>query len=324
MSAGPRTSAWGLTGILLLLGAGWGLSQPLTKIAVSTGHGPWGLIFWQFLTGALVLAVIQIARRRPVPLRRGDLQVYLMIALLGTLLPMSASYIAYRHLPAGIMAVLISMVPMLAFPIALALGADRFGWGRFAGLALGLAGVALLILPQGGVGVPNALGWVLLGMVAPTFYALEANYVGHWGVGGLGAMQVLHGASWVGAGLALPLALATGQMFLPGRDPQADGALIVASVLHAFAYSGYVWLVGRAGSTFAAQSAYLVTGFGVLWAMIILKESYSGWAWAAMALVLGGLVLVQPRPKLAPGVAASAAASLGPADPAPMGRNERA
>lgn len=40
-----RESA-GLTAILLLLGAGWGLTQPLAKIAVSTGHGHFGLIFW--------------------------------------------------------------------------------------------------------------------------------------------------------------------------------------------------------------------------------------------------------------------------------------
>ncbi|MCR8722954.1 DMT family transporter [Frigidibacter sp. ROC022] len=305
-----RSPAWGLIGVLGLLGAAWGMGQPLTKIAVSTGHGPWGLIFWQFLTGALVLALIQLVRRRPVPLARGDVQVYAVIALLGTLLPMAASFIAYRHLPAGIMSILISMVPMLAFPIALALGADRFSWVRLGGLSLGLAGVALLILPQGGLAMPNALGWVLLGMVAPTFYAIEANYVGHCGVRGMGAMQVLHGASWVGAGMSLPVALATGQMFIPGGDPRADGALIAASVLHVFAYSGYVWLVGRAGSTFAAQCAYLVTGFGVLWAMLLLGERYSGWAWGAMALVLCGLALVQPRPKLAPG----AAANLGPGD----------
>ena len=41
--------------------------------------------------------------------------------------------------------------------------------------------------------------------------------------------------------------------------------------------------------------AYLVTGFGVLWAMTILGESYSAWIWGAMGLILVGVFLVQPR-----------------------------
>ena len=33
------------TGVLLIMGAGWGLTQPLSKIAVSTGYRHFGLIF---------------------------------------------------------------------------------------------------------------------------------------------------------------------------------------------------------------------------------------------------------------------------------------
>ncbi|MEL7089895.1 MAG: EamA/RhaT family transporter, partial [Planctomycetota bacterium] len=33
--------------VLLALGAGWGLTMPLTKIAVSEGYKHFGLLFWQ-------------------------------------------------------------------------------------------------------------------------------------------------------------------------------------------------------------------------------------------------------------------------------------
>jgi drug/metabolite transporter (DMT)-like permease len=46
---------------------------------------------------------------------------------------------------------------------------------------------------------------------------------------------------------------------------------------------------------FTAQVSYLVTIFGVIWAMILLREGYSGGIWAALALMLSGLFLVQPR-----------------------------
>ena len=57
-------------------------------------------------------------------------------------------------------------------------------------------------------------------------------------------------------------------------------------------------MVGRAGAVFAAQASYLVTGFGVIWAMLLLGERYSGWVWAAMALMFAGLFMVQPRRSL--------------------------
>ncbi len=137
-----------------------------------------------------------------------------------------------------------------------------------------------------------------MALIAPAFYGLEGNVVARYGTAGLDPIQLLCGASIVGAGIALPLALLSGQWIDP-RPPWGapDVALILSSGIHALVYSAYVWLVGRAGAVFAAQVAYLVTGFGVLWAMALLGERYSGWVWSAMAVMFAGLFLVQPRPK---------------------------
>lgn len=72
-------------------------------------------------------------------------------------------------------------------------------------------------------------------------------------------------------------------------------ALIVSSALHALIYSAYVWLAARAGSVFASQCSYIVTAAGLLWAMLLLGERFSPWVWAAVAVMLLGLSLVQPR-----------------------------
>jgi drug/metabolite transporter (DMT)-like permease len=62
-------------------------------------------------------------------------------------------------------------------------------------------------------------------------------------------------------------------------------------------YTGYVWLVSQAGAVFASQVAYVVTGMGVIWSMLLLTERYSGWVWASLLLILVGMFMVQPRRK---------------------------
>jgi drug/metabolite transporter (DMT)-like permease len=282
--------------LLLLCGACWGITQPFAKIAVSEGYRHFGIIFWQFVLGAAILLAVNTARGRPLPIAPRHLGFYTIIALIGTLLPNSASYTAAIHLPSGILSIVLSLVPMLAFPIALAWGMDRFSVQRLTGLALGLTAIVLIAAPETSLPDPAMVWWIPMALVAPAFYALEGNVVARHGTGGLDAVQVLLGASVVGIFLALPLAVLSGQFISPLPPWGAPDLAILGSALaHAMAYTAYVWLVTRAGSVFAAQVSYLVTGFGILWAKLILAESYSPWVWAALALMMLGLFLVQPR-----------------------------
>lgn len=293
-----RREALGLFALLALLGAGWGITQPLTKIAVSTGHGHFGLIFWQLVIGAVLMAAIAMITGRRLPLSRAALRVYVMIALIGTVLPNTASYQAAVHLPSGVLSILLSLIPMMAFPIALGLGLERFSLRRLTGLGLGLMGVALLVLPQASLPDAAMVVWVPVAMVAALCYAFEGNYVARWGTAGLDPVQVLLGASTMGAIIVLPLMLLSGQWISPlAPIGPAEAALILSSTVHVLVYTGFVWLVGRAGSVFAVQVSYLVTGFGVIWAMLLLGERYAPMIWAAMAMMMAGMALVQPRPK---------------------------
>ena len=315
------TSRAGLLAFLMVLGVGWGLTQPLSKIAVSTGHQPFGLIFWQLVIGTALLGAISLARGRGLPLRPRAILFCTFIAFVGTIFPNGLSYAAYNHLPAGIMSIIISTVPLMALPLAVALGTDRVSGAKLAGLALGLAGVALIALPDASLPGRGSEIWLLIAPAAPMFYAVEGNVVARWGTAGLDPVQAMFGASAIGAVIALPLSLASGQWIDPVRDYAApEFALILSSVVHALMYAGYVWLVGHAGAVFAAQCSYLVTGAGVLWSMTLLGENYAPTVWAALCVLLFGIFLVQPRAGLRPNP--SLLATLGRPDsiPAEPGR----
>lgn len=287
---------WRLTAFLLLLGAGWGLTQPLIKITVTAGYQPFGLIFWQMLIGAVLLGLLRWRQLRRAPVNARTLAVWLMIALIGSVIPNTTSFRAAFHLPSGIMSIVLATIPMMAFPIALALGNDRFSLRRLCGLMLGLVGVGLIALPDASLPERAMIAFLPLALVAPFCYACEGNIVAKWGTAGLDPFAVLFGASVIGTLIAIPLAVGTGQ-FIEPRFPLilADFTMILSSIIHVLVYSGYVWLIGRAGAVFAGQVSYIVTGTGVLWAMLLLGESYSLWIWAALAFMGLGLMLVQPR-----------------------------
>lgn len=286
--------------ILLILGLGWGLTQPLAKLAVSTGYNGFGIIFWQSVIGVILIAGWSLIRRQPLPMGRPQIIVYLVIALVGTVVPNLFSYAAYARLDAGVMSILISTVPIFAFPIALMMGNDSLKLSRIAGLLLGFSGVMLLIAPgQAAIGQVSVF-WVLIALMAPLLYGFEGNWVSKYGTAGLDPLRVILGASIVGALVTGPLALANGTWINP-LHPWGipEGALVASSVIHTFVYATYVWLLGAAGAVFAVQVGYIVTLSGVFWSRMLLGESYSGWVWLALALVLAGVFLVQPKPKLA-------------------------
>ncbi len=279
-----------------LLGFSWATTVPLTKVAVSSGHHPIGLIFWQLVIAVIVVGAVLIIRRR-LPRISGPFLLHcLVIALLGTILPNSFSYLAIAQLPAGIMAIIIATVPMFALLIALSTRAEGFQLKRFFGVMLGGVAVAILAGPDASLPEPEKAIFVLVALVAPFCYGLEGNYVAWRRFAGHGPTQTIFGASAVGVLITGPLAWYFDLwVSLPGVWQEPEQALVVASTIHAFVYAGYIWLVGVTSAVFASQIAYVVTLGGVFLSALLLGEQYSAWAYGALALMLLGLVFVQPR-----------------------------
>ena len=304
----PRLGAFAA---LLAVGLAWGITTPLVKIAVEGGFRPLGVLLWQLvLSVALIggwLGLRQALGRSTgplVPLGPAEWRLYAAVAALGIVGPHWVSYTAVAHLPAGIVSIIVSMVPLFALPLALVLGMERFRPQRLLGLALGAVAVTLLVVPQASLPGAAAAGFVLFAMLTPLCYALEGAYVAGRASRRAGPLQTLLGGSALGLVVVAPLALLSGHAVSPlARWGAAEAAVALSGMLTPLAYAGYVMLLRATGPVFAAQVSYLVTASGVVWAMVLLGERYSGWVWAALALLFAGLFLVQPRPVLPPAAA---------------------
>ena len=288
-----RAKLW-LMFVLVALGIGWGSTQSLGKIAASGGAGPMALVFWQLLIGSFVLGAIAFMRGKRLLLTPQALRFYAVVAVLGTLAPSASFYVSITRLPAGIMSIVIATVPMIAFPLGLALGAERFSGRRFLGLLLGLAGVLLIALPSAALPDPAMAAFLPVALIAPVFYALEGLYVARFGTAGMDAVTAMFGASLMGAIAALPIMLVLGQGFVPRSFALPEAAMLGMSSLHALLYAAFIWLAARAGAVFATQTSYIVTASGMVWAMVILGERFSPMVILAASVMLGGVALVQP------------------------------
>lgn len=287
---------WGLFLSLIAIGAVWALTFPLTKIAVLGGYRSFGIIFWSSVIAALVLGAIVRARGLGLPLQRAALVRYLFVALVGTVLPSAATYTAAEHLPAGVIAVCMAIIPIVAFPMALVLGLERPNLRRFLGLVLGFIGVLLIVLPDASLPDPTQAVFIFLALASVLFYAVEGVGLGRMGRAGLDPAQLMLGAFLLSACFTLPTSLMMGSFIVPRLSFGAAGfAVILSGLANVVAYVGYVWIIGRGGPVFAGQVSYIVTGFSILWSMLLLGERYSVWVWAALAIILAGLFLTQPR-----------------------------
>lgn len=280
---------------LALFGIVWGATMPLTKISMSTGHHPFGLIFWQLVISAALLTVVVIVRQLPLRWTRRHVMYYLIIAFVGTLIPNTFSLLAIRQLPAGVMAIVIATVPLFSLLLAWFFRIEKPTLIRLTGIVLGVVALMLIAIPEASLPEPDKASWLLVALLAPICYGIEGIYIAARAPRGISSVSTLLGASLVGSLIIAPVVFSGGFMvnlLNPWGAPEL--ALLASGIGHVTAYGGYLWLVGRAGPVFSSQIAYVATISGVLVSFIILNERYSGWVLLSVVLMLVALSIVRP------------------------------
>lgn len=283
---------------LLLIGSAWGSSTPMVKIATEAGYQATGIMMVQsWLTVIVIGGFLALSGQwRRVPTDRAHIRLYLVVGVVGMTFPHLASLIATQHLPAGVMSIVMSLVPLFVLPISLAIGLEQVRFRRIAGVLLGAMAIILLIAPDASLPGTGLWVWVLFGALAPLGYAIEGIYVAHSPAQRVGPFVILWIGSAMAAILSIPVAILTDGIVMPNDTLGfPEFAIAWSGLVSVLAYAGYIVLLRHTGPVFGAQVSYIVTGTGIVWAMLLLGERYSPWVWGALCLLFVGLFLVQPR-----------------------------
>jgi drug/metabolite transporter (DMT)-like permease len=279
--------------LLVVLGCIWSLGPSATKFAAINNVPPIGMVFWQTFIAANLLWLICRIWRIPIGLERIHLRYCLVMGVFGVALPNSNMVFVMRDLPAGLMSVLIVTAPLITYLIALTVRLEQFRIMRAGGVLLGLAGVAVLVLPRGSLPSPDLLPLALLAIGTPALWAATNVFAEKARPEGGNNIALAMGTMYVAAGASLVMSLSTGTFHEIWVDFDiADWVIVGYGVVTVATFVLFYTIVTMAGAVYLAQVGYIVTLTGVGWGAWFFGERPSIWLWASVVLVFAGVALV--------------------------------
>lgn len=276
---------------LVALAAIWGASFLFMRIAVPQIGSVW---MTEFRVGLAALAMLCYAFATGTRLApREHWRAYLMIGLLNSALPFWLYAHGGLHLTAGMMGILNATTPFFSVICgALWLG-ERFTPRKAAGLALGLAGVALVV----GLGPLEPTREVAIGALAcvgaTLCYALSTTWLKKHG-GSVKPVPLSAAGLLVAACAIAPFlpAVPAAQAFTPPVLLAIAGISLLCTAL---AYLLYFRLIADLGPTRALSVTFLIPLFAVLWGGVFLGEELGAGTLAGGLLILGAIGLLARR-----------------------------
>lgn len=288
----------------------WGIPYLLIKVA-DGGVAPPVLVLARVTIGAALLLPIAI-RRRELSALRSQWRWLVLFALVEIVAPWLLLSEAETRLSSSLSGLLIASVPILVAVFSrLSGGQDRLTGVRWAGLLIGLAGVALLVAGGGTHGDVGSIGEVLLVAVC---YATGPLIVARK-LSELPPLGMTAACLAFAAVIYAPLAALTWPTFMPSAKVLAALAGL-AVICTAIAFLGFFALIAEAGPARASVITYVNPAVAVVLGIGILGERLTVAMVAAFVLILGGSVLAT-RTSRAP--ESDGAVSSGPVDSAASG-----
>lgn len=282
----PQTRDWRTPTELAVLGAIWGASFMLMRVAAPE-FGAVPLVEMRLAAGALILLPFLWADRSLFPASRWP--ILALIGLINSALPFALFAWAARVAPAGIGAICNAMVVLFTAVIAAMFFGEKIGARRALALLVGFAGVAVLASSKiEGVSVGPA---VAAGTLAAVLYGVGANMVRKY-LTGTPPAAVAAATLGSAALMTLPGAVATWPEVVPSSRAWL-AALMLGVVCTGLAFVMFYNLIKRIGASRAVVVTYLVPLFGVFWAWSLLGEPVTATMAAAGALIIGGVALSQ-------------------------------
>ena len=282
----PGPAAFGL---MVLLCAIWGMQQVTIKIA-GADISP---IFQAGLrSGGAALLVFAWARWRGIPLfsNDGSLRPGLLVGFLFGL-EFLFIFVGVGHTTVSRLVVFLYTAPCFTvLGLHFFVPGERIGARQWAGVLLAFAGLVVAFADKaaGGSFLGDAFG-----VLAALFWAATTVVIRATGLARLTATKVLLYQLVISAAMMFPLSWLFGEKGIGVLSALTFWAMAYQIVIVAFiSYLAWFWLLTKYLAGRLLVFSFLTPLFGVLFGMLLMGDQPSLHFFAAAAMVVGGIVLV--------------------------------
>lgn len=279
--------------LLLILGIIWGTGYSIARFAMTNGVPPLGYSFWQSLGPAILLTLISLRKTSAATYDTTHLRYYLICGLTGIVIPNTTMYFAAAHLPAGLLAVVVNIVPIIAYPLALIARLESFNWTRFIGMCCALTGLMFIMLPKTSLPSPTMLPWVMISLITPCSFAFCSVYIARYRPINSDSLTIAAGTLIFSTLLLIPLVTFSHSLYLfhwPLTIP--DWVILLEIILSSTGYILFFQLIKIAGPVYYSLVDTIVSLTGLTWGYLLFHEKLNHWTGNAVLFILFALVLV--------------------------------
>lgn len=279
--------------LLLFLGTLWGSSYLFTKIVVAEVP-VLTLVVGQLTLATIVMWVILRAWGLSMPHSRRMWGHYVVLGLLGAVVPYTLISWGEQYIPSGLASLLQATTPIFTVILAQFLTDDeRVTMAKIVGVVTGFVGVGILMLPDLRRGLQaNLLGQ--LAVVGSSLCFAGAAIYSRKRLRGQPPLVSAMGQLTMGMLFMLPASLLIDRPFdlSPSLPALASwvGLAILGTVVP---YVIYFTLIERTSATFVMMVTYIIPVSGLMLGALVLDEQLNVTMLGSLVLILLGVLLVR-------------------------------
>lgn len=274
----------------------WGIPYLFIRVAVAE-VSPSFLVLARTALAAAILVPIALARGglRPILHRWRWLAAFAAVEIA---IPWVMLGSAEKHLTSSLTGLLLAGVPLVGTLFALATGgSERLPRTAWLGLAVGLAGVALIVGSNVGSADPTAFAQVAVVVVG---YAVGPAILARR-LGGLSSVGVMALSLGLCALVYIPIAAVQWPTIVPSANV-IGSIVILAVVCTAAAFLIFAALIDEIGPVRATVITYINPAVAAVLGVLVLSEPLTAAMVAGFGLVIAGSVLATRREASEPAV----------------------
>jgi drug/metabolite transporter (DMT)-like permease len=294
---------WRAIGLGVLFATMWSSAFTSARMIV-TDAPPFLALSLRFLLSGAVALGVGAALGQRLPRAREQWRAIGVFGLCQNALYLGLFFLAMRTIGAGLASVIASALPLMVAALSWAVMGEKLTPMAGAGLALGFAGVLVIMTTRIGAGAdPVAIGICLIGVLALSIATLSVR-----GASASGDLWMAVGLQMlVGAAALLPIAVIF-ETWTVHWTPSLIWAFAYTVLIPGVAAT-MIWfvLVRRIGATRAATFHFLNPFLGVAIAALVLGEPVTGRDLIGVAVIMAGILAVQLSRRPAPRSPASQA-----------------